>query len=98
VGEVVLHQLLHQLLLAAVVVPVELGELGYLVVPLAQVVLDCQHFKEILEFQYLMELLDQHQEDILLVVEVVEIIQELVLNLAAMVAVEKDRQDLLLEL
>jgi hypothetical protein len=98
VGEVVLHQLLHQLLLAAVVVPVELGELGYLVVPLAQVVLDCQHFKEILEFQYLMELLDQHQEDILLVVEVVEIIQELVLNLAALVAVEKDRQDLLLEL
>jgi hypothetical protein len=82
-----------------VVVPVELGELDQLVLPLVQVVLDCQHFKEILEFQYLMELLDQHQEDIFLVVEVVE--QTLDLELparAALVVVEKERQNLLLEL
>jgi hypothetical protein len=77
----------------------KLGELDQLVLPLVQVVLVCQHFKEILEFRYLMELPDQHQEGILLVVEVVE--QTLALELPAWVAlvvVEKERQDLLLEL
>ena len=52
------------------------------------VVLDCQHFKEMMVFQLLMELLDHNQEDILLVVgEVVQTQQLLVLE--DLVEVEK---------
>jgi hypothetical protein len=81
---------------AVVVVPVELGELDLLAPPV-QVVLGYQHFKEILEFQLLMELLDQHQEDILLAAEAVEQTLQL-LAMVVLVVVEKGRQDLLLEL
>jgi hypothetical protein len=97
VVQVVLHQPQRKQLQAAVVVLAELGELEILVDLVVQVVLVCQHFKEILEFPYLMELLDQHQEDILLAAEAVEQTLQL-LALVVMVVVEKDRQDLLLEL
>jgi hypothetical protein len=68
-GQVVLHPPPPLLPLVAVVVLAELEELEFLVEQLVLVVLDYQHFREILEFLHLMEHLDHNQEDILLVVE-----------------------------
>ena len=50
-----------------VLAPLELQE--HWVVLRDLVVLDYQHFKEMMEFLHLMEILDQHLEDILLVAE-----------------------------
>jgi hypothetical protein len=74
----------------------ELEELELLMEQVVLVELGYQHFKEILEFQLLMEHLDHNQEDILLVVEEEQQTQYLLAQ-EDLVEVEKELLDLYLE-
>jgi hypothetical protein len=60
---------IQDLLVAEVAVLVMLVALEFFQYLVVLVVLVCQHFREMLEFLHLMELLDQHLEDILLAEE-----------------------------